>query len=197
MNFPLDLRFKLLAFSPQIHVTDAAGQSVLYIQQKLFRLKERIAVFSNPSKDRQILEINADRVIDFSASYRFSVPGGDPVGAVRRHGMKSLWRAHYEILNAADQPVFELTEENPWAKIGDSLLGEIPILGMLTGLFFHPRYRVTRRGATEPSFRLHKKRSFWEVGFRVEKLDPATDEREETIVLLGTVMLALLERRRG
>jgi hypothetical protein len=111
--------------------------------------------------------------------------------------MKSLWRAHYEIVGAADQTIFELSEENPWAKIGDSLLGEIPILGLITGLFFHPRYRISRPGHGEPAFRLHKKRSLLETGFHIEKLDPTVEEGEEMVVLLGAVMLALLERRRG
>jgi hypothetical protein len=197
MDFPLDLRFKLLALAPQLHVTDARGASVLYIQQRLFRLKEKIAVFSDASKQRQILEINADRMLDFSANYRFSVPNGAPLGAIRRHGMKSLWRAHYEIANAAGETVFTLTEENPWAKIGDSILGEIPIIGLLSGLFFHPRYRISRAGSDVPAFRLHKKRSFLESGFHIEKLDQAIGEGEEMIVLLATVMLTLLERRRG
>jgi uncharacterized protein YxjI len=197
MKFPLDLRYKLLAIAPQIHVTDAAGQSVLYIQQRLFRLKERIAVFSDPRKERQILEINADRIIDFSANYRFSQPGGETVGSIRRHGMRSLWRAHYEIVDGTARTIFALSEENPWAKVGDSLLGQIPILGALTGYFLHPRYGICRPGCDEPAFRLHKERSFFEARYRIEKLDPAVDEGEEMVVLLGAVVLALLERSRG
>lgn len=197
MNFPLDLRFKLLAFAPQIHVTDAGGKSVLYIQQQLFRLKERIAVYSGPDKQRQILEINADRIIDFSANYRFSQPGGQPVGGIRRHGMRSLWRAHYEITDAAGRAIFELSEENPWAKVGDSLLGEIPIIGFFTGFFLHPRYRIGRPGSETPVFRLRKKRSFFEAVYHIEKLDPSASEGEEMVMLLGTVVLALLERSRG
>lgn len=196
MQFPLRLRFRIFAFAPQIHVTDAAGASVLYIQQKLFRFKEKIAVYDGPDKQRQILEINADRVLDFSANYRFSQPGGAAVGSIRRHGMRSLWRAHYEILDASGAPLFELTEENPWAKVGDSFFGEIPIVGLLSGYLFHPRYRIARPGGG-PCFRLHKKRAFLETGFEIEKLDASVGEGEEMIVLLGAVMLTLLERARG
>lgn len=197
MQFPLELRFKVLAFAPQIHVMDATGASVLFIRQKLFRLRENIAVFSDASQQRQILEIAADRWLDFSASYRFAQPGGAKLGSIRRHGFRSLWSAHYEIADAAGGILFELREENPWTKVADSFLGEIPLIGLLSGYFFHPRYRIARPGATEPAFRLHKRRSFLETGFHIEKLDPAIGEGEETIVLLGAVMLTLLERRRG
>ena len=196
-KYTVDLRFKFFALAPQIYVTDADGRDVFYIQQKLFRLKERIAVFSDPTKSRQMAEINADRVLDFSANYRFSVPGGEPIGSIRRHGLRSLWRGHYELADAEGRKVFEITEENPWAKVADSLLGNIPILGAFSGFFFHPIYRVIRPETATPSFRLRKQRSFLEARFRIEKVEAAANEAEEISVILGTVMLALLERERG
>ncbi len=39
------MTFKILALAPQIYVTDANGQDLLYVRQQLFRLKEKIDVY--------------------------------------------------------------------------------------------------------------------------------------------------------
>ena len=54
MEFPLRFRFKLIALAPQIFVTDAAGNTISYIKQKLFRLKEKIEVFSDSSRKQML-----------------------------------------------------------------------------------------------------------------------------------------------
>ena len=73
--------------------------------------------------------------------------------------------------------------------MGDSLLGEIPVIGLLTGYFLHPRYRISRPGAEAAAFRLHKKRSFLETSFHIEKLEATVGEGEEMVVTLGVLML--------
>jgi uncharacterized protein YxjI len=125
MKYPLDLRFTIFSLSQQITVRDADGQSILFVKQKMFRFKEKIEVFSDASMQKKLFEINADRIIDFSANYHFTAADGSDWGAVRRRGMLSLWSAHYEIIenNVVDM---NLQEEAPWKKILESLLGEIP-----------------------------------------------------------------------
>ena len=41
-RFPLELTFKILAIAPQIRVKDAEGNPVLYVKQKLLKLKEHV-----------------------------------------------------------------------------------------------------------------------------------------------------------
>ena len=69
MKYPLDMRFKMLTLAQQIFVRDADGKSILFIKQKMFRLKEKIDVLSDPDSGNKIFENNADRNIDFSANY--------------------------------------------------------------------------------------------------------------------------------
>ena len=66
MNYPLQIRFKVVAFAPQIFVEDAQGNTICYVKQKLFKLKEDIQVFSDPTKSRQIASIKANKIIDWS-----------------------------------------------------------------------------------------------------------------------------------
>ena len=49
MQYPLELKFKVLALAPQISVTDAGGQQIFYVKQKLFKLKEAVTVFARAS----------------------------------------------------------------------------------------------------------------------------------------------------
>ena len=58
--------------------------------------------------------------------------------------MRSLWRAHYEVSRDGGQPAFVIEEANPWAKVADRLLSELPVVGLISGYVFHPRYLVTR-----------------------------------------------------
>lgn len=194
MQYPLQLSFKLLALAPQIYVRDSSGQVRMYVKQKLMKLKEQVTVFADESQTQPLYSIAANKVIDWSAQYNFSTPDGMQIGAVRRKGMRSLWRAHYEIVRDG-HVVFNLREENPLAKVGDALFGQIPVLGMLAGYVFHPKYLVTRPDGT-PAVRATKQSALWEGKYAVDRLTELTPE-EEGLSVLSLLMLLLLERRRG
>jgi hypothetical protein len=196
MNFPLSFRFKLLALSPQIYIQDANGQSVCYVKQKLFRLREKVEVFSDDTQQNLISTISADRIIDWSARYTFRDAAGNELGAVGRRGMRSLWSAHYDIFSpGSTTPAFSIREENPMAKLFDTFLSEIPIVGMLTGYFFHPRFLTSRADGT-PIMRLTKQSAFFEGKFQMDQITPVS-QGEETAIILAYLMMNLLERSRG
>ena len=60
--FPLKLSFKIVALAPQIYVRDASGNEILYVRQKLLKLKDKIRVFADSSQTNQLYEIDADRI---------------------------------------------------------------------------------------------------------------------------------------
>jgi hypothetical protein len=194
MNYPLTLSFKLIALAPQISVTDASGQLVYYVRQKLFKLKESVGVFADTQQTQTLYTINADRIIDFSARYNFADRQGIGMGAVKRRGMRSLWSSHYDIFDG-DMTTMTIKEENPWVKVVDGLVGEIPIVGMFTGYLFHPAYLVSRPDGTVV-MRLQKEPAFFESKFIIEQKSPLS-EAEEQRVLLSLLMMVLLERSRG
>ena len=194
MNYPLQMSFKVLALARQISVTDAGGNLIFYVKQKVFKLKEAVTIFSDVGQTQPLYSINADRVLDFSARYQFTDQGGRPLGSVRRQGMKSLWKAHYEVLDG-ENPVMTIKEENAWIKVFDSLIGEIPILGIFTGYLFHPAYLVSRLDGTL-LMRLEKQPAFFEGRFIVQK-QAELDQADEVRALLSLIMMILLERSRG
>lgn len=194
MQYPLTLSFKIVAVAPQISITDGSGQLLFYVKQKLFKLKEAITVFADAGQTQPVFHINADRMIDWSARYTFTDRSGMQLGAVKRQGMKSLWRARYDVLDQ-EHPVFTITEENPLAKVLDSVLGEVPLVGMLSGYLFHPSYQVARSDGT-PVLRLKKQPALLEGRFTIEQLAPLNPQ-EEHQAILSLLMLVLLERGRG
>ncbi len=196
MNYPLSFRFKLLALSPQIYVEDAAGQTVCYVKQKLFRLREKVEVHTDDTRQQLLCTIEADRIIDWSAKYTFRDASGQELGAIGRRGMRSLWSAHYDVFApGSSEPLFSIREENPFAKLIDGFISEIPIVGFLSSYLFHPKYLAARMDGT-PVMRLTKQAAFFEGRFQLEKLGDAS-EGEQTAIMLGYLMMNLLERSRG
>ncbi|NJR19709.1 MAG: hypothetical protein HC785_31315 [Calothrix sp. CSU_2_0] len=194
MQYPLQLTFKFWALSPQISIADAQGNLLFYVKQKLFKLKEAITVFADAERTRPLYYIKADRIIDFSARYEFTDENGTPIGAVKRQGLKSLWRARYDVFDG-ESVNFTIQEKNPWVKIADALFQEIPLVGMLSGFVFNPAYLVLRADSSVV-MRLEKIPSFFSREFTIKALDTLNTKEEEQ-VLLSLMMMLLLEKNRG
>jgi hypothetical protein len=194
MQFPLELRFKILVIASQMEVRDAAGRLAYYVKQKAFKLKEDVTVFADAEQTTPLYRIAADRVIDFSAQYHIARADGLALGSIRRRGMRSLWRARYQIVRA-DGVEFALQEENPWVRVADGILGELPLVGILSGYFFHPAYVVVGAGNV-PVARAVKRPAFLEGRYSIERLEQL-DEDSEALVVMALFMMLLLERSRG
>jgi hypothetical protein len=194
LSYPLDLSFKIATIGTRVRVVDAAGRQVAYVRKKKFKLKEDVRVYEDEDQRDLLFRIKADRMVDFGASYAISAPDGRPLGAVRRQGLRSLWKSSYSIADALYEEVGLIHEENPWIKVLDSLAEAIPLADALGGLFFNPAYLVELRGRTV--LRMQKERSVFESRFRVEKLDDFSED-DEALLLASLITTVLLERDRG
>jgi uncharacterized protein YxjI len=194
LNYPLTLSFKIIAVAPQISIIDANGNLVAYIKQKLFKLKEAVTVFEDEQQSRPVFNLKADRVIDFSARYHFTDQQGLTVGSVKRQGMRSLWKAQYDIYEG-ESVTMRIREENGWVKVLDSLFGELPIVGMFSGYLFHPAYLVSYLDE-RVVLRMEKQPAFFEGKFQIERRGELSVEDEKRAIL-SLIMMVLLERSRG
>ena len=194
MQYPLQLSFKLLTFGQRIVATDASGNVVMYIKQKMFKLKEKVEIYNDEKQSQLIFRIEADRMLDFSANYSFTDAAGNEWGSVRRKGMRSLWAAHYQVMQDG-QVDMEIGEESPMKKILEGILGEIPIIGLAAVYLLNPTYLVTRPDGT-PLLKLIKKPAVFEGKFLLEKLNDMPED-DELRSLMALLMLVLLERGRG
>jgi hypothetical protein len=195
-SFPISIAFRILTIHPQMVVREGGGAVIGYVRQNLWRFKEAVTVYADETQSREIYRIDADRVIDFNARYAITTPAGASLGAVRRHGMRSLWRASYDVAGPNhDDTVLHVSEKSTLVRFLDGLIGEIPVIGMLTGLFLQPIYYVTRADGTRVAT-MTKQRSLLEAHFQIAQ-DSALSEAERERLLLGLMMIILLERSRG
>lgn len=195
LQYPLTLNFKVAAMAPQISVTDASGHEILYVRQKLLKLRDKIKVYSDSSQSQELYEINADRVIDFSALFTFTDSQGRVVGSVQRQGMRSFWRATYDIQGPSGN-LYTIVEEQPWLKVIDHYLEDVAIVGMFTSLIFSPTYGLQRASTGQTELRITKQRKMWSRTFTIENLAGPLPETEEVATVLGIMIMVLHERRR-
>lgn len=107
------LRKQVLALTGILRIYNPQDQLVLFSQQKIFKLKEDIRIYSDETKSRELLQIQARQIVDFSAYYdvidsQFSTR----LGGLRRRGFRSLLRDEWEVFNAQEQSVGLLTEDS-------------------------------------------------------------------------------------
>ncbi len=192
LHFPIDLEFQIGTISNDFVAYDADGETIAYVRQRMFNLKEEVHVFADKSKADLVYKIRADRWLDFSASYSFHRTGRDYLGRIARHGMRSIWKASYDILDDNDLVQYHIEEENPWVKALDSLFGDIPLIG---NYVFNPAYLITSVNG-DLIARLRKEPSLLGQKFTIyNKVDINPDHGE--MIMLGVMMMVLLERRRG
>ncbi len=196
MNYPLSLSFKVLTFfGQQMTMRDARGEVVYYVKQKAFKLKEDVLVYADEAQTKLAYRMQADRILDISAAYNITLPDERSAGSLKREGMKSFWKATYQIKDSAGADIGVIHEENPWMKALEFLLGEIPILGTVAGYVINPAYLV-EMPAGRPLVRVQKRASIFERSFRIELISTPS-LAQETLLFPAILMMVLLERGRG
>ena len=195
LQYPLFLKFKLTTLSSDFTITDSNENSLAYVRQKMFKLKEDVVVFNNESKSQENFRIRANQWIDFNASYAITDSFGKNLGKIARKGMRSIWKATYNIFDQNDTQKYKVQEENAWVKVLDGMVGDIPIIGMFTGYFLNPSYIVHDNNGKE-IYRLKKMPSFFGRKFQLDQINDIPDH-EETLVVLSLMMMVLLERAKG
>jgi len=129
------LKRQVFALTGKFRVYDPMENLLLFSEQKMFRLREDIRVYSDESRTQEVLMIKARQIIDFSAAYDVIDTGtGQKAGVLRRKGWSSLLRDEWEILDASDQPIGRLFEDS---------MGRALARRFLLGTFLPQNYDIT------------------------------------------------------
>ena len=195
--YPLTATFRIVTLSPELQVTDANGKVLMQVKQKLLTLREDTTVFADAQKTQPLYRMKADRVMGFRAVHRITrLADGAPVGSVRAAGLRSLWRTRYSVLNERDEEILTIQEENPWVKVVDGLVDEIPVVGWLVGMIINPTY-VMLNPKGDVKYRIRKRRSLLERHFTLEQVGEPDSALNHDLVVLALIETVLLERDRG
>lgn len=108
------LRRKVFTFlGGAFHIYDSKGKLAFYSKMKAFKLKEDIRLYKNENMQRELLNIQARQIIDFSAAYDVVDPQTrEKVGALKRKGMKSILKDEWIVLDANDQEIGVIKEDS-------------------------------------------------------------------------------------
>lgn len=201
-TFPLTLEFRL-SLRTELRVTDANGQLVAVVKEKLLSIRDEVRVYADEARQVQTHSIRAQGLmagaLDWRARRLIRRANGSEVGALQAQGLRTLWGASYELLGPAGRPEFTIRDDHPWLGVVEGVIGAVPLIGDLIAAgfdyFVNPTYTVTD-ATGQPAFRVRKRRSVFSRRFVVEELRPVRPEEAE-LVTLGLVQLVLRERERG
>lgn len=178
------LQRQVFALTGKFRFFDPSGKLVMFSEQKMFRLREDIRVYSDESKQQEVLMVKARQIIDFSAAYDVVDPTtSEKVGVLRRKGWNSLLRDEWEVLNAQEQPIGILFEDS----MGLALLRRL-LLGSLLPQNYDLTIGATRVADLKQRFNL----------FRYElDLDLSMDTAKQLDPRLGIAAAILLAAVEG
>jgi hypothetical protein len=142
------IRRKVLTiFGAKFHIYDANNKLLGFSEQKAFKLKEDIRVYTDESKTDERVVIKARSIIDFGAAYDvYDSKQQKKVGALKRKGWSSLVRDSWVVMDADDREIGKIQEDSmAMALIRRFLSNLIP-----------QKYHLSDNGGTElAAFRQH------------------------------------------
>jgi hypothetical protein len=109
------IRRKVLSFLGQkFHIYDANDKLLGFSEQKAFKLKEDIRVYTDESKTDERVAIKARSIVDFGAAYDVfdSKQGQQKVGALKRKGWTSILRDSWIVMDAQDREIGKIQEDS-------------------------------------------------------------------------------------
>lgn len=129
------LQRQVFALTGKFRLFDPMNNLVMFSEQKMFRWREDIRVYSDETKTREVLSIQARQIVDFSAAYDVvDTEMNQKVGALRRKGWRSLLRDEWEVLDANDNVKGLLFEDS---------MGLAMLRRLLLGSWLPQNYDIT------------------------------------------------------
>ncbi len=181
------LKRQVLALTGKLRFYDPNGNLVMFVEQKMFRLREDIRVYTDETKNQEILLIQARNILDWVAAYDVLDPQtGEKAGVLRRKGWRSLMRDEWQILDAHDQPIGVLFEDS----MGLALLRRF-----LLGSLLPQNYDIVIGGQRVADLR----QKFHPFAYRMQ-VDFSMDTRgllDRRIGIAAAVLLAIIEGKQS
>lgn len=170
------------------HVFDENGQVVAYCQQKAFKLREDIRLYTSESKTETLLTMKARSVIDFGVTFDITLPSGESIGSLRRKGLKSMFRDSWLLYSPAGVELATMREDS----------GTMAVLRRLHeafALLSPQKFQITKSdGTLVATLRTHFNLFVYRLGVSVHTED---EEVDELMVLAAACLIAAIEGRQS
>ena len=181
------LKRQAIALTGKFRFYDPEGNLVLFSEQRMFKLREDIRVYSDEYKTREVLSIKARQILDFSAAYDVvDTELNQKVGVLRRKGLRSILRDEWEVLDMNDNVKGLLFEDS----VGLALLRRF-LLGSWLPQNYDISFGEARVADLQQNFNL----------FRYElNLDFSMDTNrllDRRLGIAAGILLAAVEGRQG
>lgn len=181
------LQRQFFALTGKFRIFDSQGNLVAFSEQKIFKLREDIRIFSDESKTQELLAIKARQIIDFSAAYDvFDSATGQKLGVWRRRGVKSLMRDEWELLDANEQPIGLLFEDS----VGLALLRRF-LLGALLPQNYDLTMQNSRVADLKQRFNIF--RYILDIDFSMDR----ENRLDRRLGIAGGILLAAIEGKQS
>lgn len=100
-------------FGAKFHIYDAEGNLLGFCKQKAFKLKEDIRIYTDETMQHERLVISARKMLDISAAYDVvDSVNGVKLGALKRQGLKSMFRDSWIVMDENDGEIGTLKEDS-------------------------------------------------------------------------------------
>lgn len=181
------LKRQVFALTGKLRFYDPLGNLALFVEQKMFRLKEDIRVYSDETKSQEILLIKARQIIDWAAAYDVLDPAeGRKIGVLRRKGWSSMVRDEWEVLDANDQPLGVLLEDS----VGYALLRRL-----LLGSLLPQNYDLLIGGVRVADLR--QRFNLFAYQMDVDFSMDTANRLDRRLGLAGAILLAIIEGKQS
>jgi hypothetical protein len=179
------LKKQVIAITGVLRIYNPQDQLVLFCQQKFLKLKEDIRVFSDETKTRELINIQARQILDFSAYYDvFDSQYSSKVGGLRRKGFRSLVQDEWELLDPQEQLIGVLKEDS----LNQALLRRF-LLGRLLPQNYDLSIGIDRVADYKQRFNLF--RYELDVDFQMD----GNKKLDHRLGLAAAILLAIIEGR--
>ena len=175
-------------FGGEFDIYGPSGNVVLFSEQKSFRLKEDMRLYSDKSKSNELLTIKTKQILDIGATYDVVDPqSGAAVGALRRRGLKSLFaRDEWLFLDPQGQEIGKIQEDRLLLGLARRWIRNVSLL-------LPQRYTVSIGGQPVAFFKQHF--NPFVLKYTLD-LSPDYEKRlDRRLAIAAGVLLCAIERR--
>ena len=176
------IRRKVLKlFGAAFHVYDENGSIIGYCNQKAFKLKEDLKLYTGEDMSDMLLSLQAQSVLDFSSTYSVNLPDGTSLGSLRRKGMKSSFlRDEWLMFDADGNEIAKIRETGSVAPMARRYIE-------IAAVLFPQRYEIIRNSDTTiiAEYRQHFNPFIFRLGVAIREEDEHLDE----LFILGAACL--------